>query len=72
MLNNNPTAIALHEAKALWPGEEVQCVVSVGNGRFEPESDSNVQEVSSLKHKLGTIIHSATNTEGEYLMHSIP
>lgn len=62
MLNNNPTSVAIHEAKALWPHEQVQCIVSVGNGRYEP-TDS-VQDVTSLRHKVGTFIHSATNTEG--------
>jgi len=53
----------------LWPDEEVQCIVSVGNGRYEPSSHTHSQDsVSSLKHKLGTIIHSATNTEGEHAM----
>ena len=65
MLNNNPTAIAIHEARALWPDEELQCVVSVGNGRYELTGDNSVQDdVTSLRQKVGTFIHSATNTEG--------
>lgn len=68
MLNNNPTAIALHEAKALWPEEEVQCIVSVGNGRYEPEAANHTPDVSSLRRKVDTFIHSATNTEGEWVI----
>ncbi|XP_067938389.1 calcium-independent phospholipase A2-gamma-like [Watersipora subatra] len=64
VLNNNPTAIALHEAKAIWSEERLQCIVSVGNGRYEPGSVDMAQDMSSLRHKVGTIIHSATNTEG--------
>lgn len=64
MLNNNPTAIAIHEARLLWPGEEIQCIVSLGTGRYEPASDNLVQDLTSLKDKVGAFIHSATNTEG--------
>lgn len=29
---NNPTAIALHEAKCLWPNKKIDCIVSIGVG----------------------------------------
>lgn len=37
LIANNPTSIALHECKLLWPGEDIQCVVSLGNGRPSPD-----------------------------------
>jgi predicted acylesterase/phospholipase RssA len=29
---NNPTAVALHETKCMYPGVPIECVVSMGNG----------------------------------------
>jgi len=37
LIANNPTSIALHECKLLWPDEDIQCVVSLGNGRPAPD-----------------------------------
>lgn len=68
ILLNNPTAVAVHEAKLLWPNEEIQCVVSLGSGRYHPtidtiDEDNNPATLSSLKHKILRLIDSATDTE---------
>lgn len=65
-MHNNPTAVAIHECKLLWPDEPIQCVISLGNGRYEP----NIELMSSLpsaKKQIDNIIDSATNTESKTL-----
>lgn len=70
---NNPTAVALHEAKLLWPDTPIQCVLSFGTGRTTPtaHNDSAIQTPSppansSWRNKFYAIIDSATDTEGTY------
>lgn len=64
LLINNPTALAIHECQCLWPGVPLQCVVSLGTGRFETTGKNSVA-YTSLKTKLNNVISSATDTEGE-------
>lgn len=63
LMCNNPTAVAIHEAKLLWPNESIQCVVSLGGGRFIPQVKEQDQGFSSLKKKILKVIDSATDTE---------
>ncbi|GAB6020217.1 Calcium-independent phospholipase A2-gamma [Chamberlinius hualienensis] len=65
ILVNNPTALAIHECKLLWPDEPLQCVISLGNGRFEPQQPPTTvtPNFTGLKNKLMKIIDSATDTE---------
>ncbi|XP_061178689.1 calcium-independent phospholipase A2-gamma-like [Saccostrea echinata] len=66
IMHNNPTAVALHECKLLWPDEPIQCVISLGNGRYEP----NLELMSSLpsaRKQIDNIIDSATNTESVHM-----
>lgn len=70
---NNPCAVAIHEAKRLWPNSPIQCVVSFGTGRTPPIIPNNEGHIkegnigsSSWKDKFYKILASATDTEGNY------
>ena len=66
---NNPCAVAIHEAKQLWPNSPIQCVVSFGTGRTPFRINTEDEEkkeasASSWKEKFYKILDSATDTEG--------
>lgn len=67
LLINNPCALALHECKCLWPDVPLQCVISLGTGRYEGMG-SNTATHTSLKAKLSNVISSATDTEEVHKM----
>ncbi|XP_062374616.1 calcium-independent phospholipase A2-gamma-like [Sardina pilchardus] len=67
LLINNPTALAIHECKNLWPNTPLQCVVSLGTGRYETGS-KNSATYTSLKAKITNVISSATDTEEVHTM----
>uniref|UniRef100_A0A8C1Y9Y9 PNPLA domain-containing protein n=1 Tax=Cyprinus carpio TaxID=7962 RepID=A0A8C1Y9Y9_CYPCA len=67
MLINNPTALAIHECQCLWPDVPLQCVVSLGTGRFQTAGRTSVS-YTSLKTKLSHVISSATDTEEVHTM----
>ncbi|TFJ83116.1 hypothetical protein NSK_005585 [Nannochloropsis salina CCMP1776] len=60
LLANNPTAIAIHEAKIIYPNVPIEAVVSVGTGNvLEPQP----VEGFGWAPIFNQIINSATNTE---------
>ncbi|XP_074870714.1 calcium-independent phospholipase A2-gamma [Carettochelys insculpta] len=67
LLLNNPTALAVHECKCLWPNIPLQCVISLGTGRYESERKNSIT-YTSLKTKLTNVISSATDTEEVHTM----
>ncbi|XP_059191844.1 calcium-independent phospholipase A2-gamma-like isoform X2 [Centropristis striata] len=67
LLINNPTALAIHECKCLWPNTPLECVVSLGTGRYETPG-KNSTTCTSLKTKLTNVISSATDTEEVHAM----
>nr|XP_057933292.1 calcium-independent phospholipase A2-gamma [Doryrhamphus excisus]XP_057933293.1 calcium-independent phospholipase A2-gamma [Doryrhamphus excisus] len=67
LLINNPTALAIHECKSLWPNTPLQCVLSLGTGRHETVG-KNGTAYTSLKTKLTNVISSATDTEEVHTM----
>lgn len=76
ILINNPTALAVQEAKLLWPNQSIQCVVSLGTGKYIPPLNISSNEIkvssTSLKTKISRFIDSATDTEMVHrLMHDL-
>ncbi|MEE6480868.1 hypothetical protein FKM82_012689 [Ascaphus truei] len=67
LLINNPCALALHECKGLWPNVPLQCVISLGTGRYESAGKSTATH-TSLKDKITNVISSATDTEEVHKM----
>ncbi|KAK3101244.1 hypothetical protein FSP39_002089 [Pinctada imbricata] len=67
VLTNNPTAIAIHESKLLWPREKIQCIVSLGNGRYEPDLEIISTDLST-RQQLSNLIESSSDTEAVHLL----
>lgn len=70
-MTNNPTAVGLHECKLLWPHESFQCILSLGNGRYDPSLAKEVKKDAgysvipkAMKDLADGFIDSATDTEG--------
>ena len=67
-LNNNPTAVAIHEAKILWPTTPFQAVVSLGTGTYHGSHGRYKRTIptvgfTSRREKLKKLVYSATDVE---------
>ena len=67
LIVNNPAALAIHEVRLLWPKEEIQCLVSLGTGRYYPHTREKYAE-SGLKSKINKLIASATDVEAVHIV----
>lgn len=63
MFSNNPSGIALNECHVLWPNVPLQCLVSVGSGRYEPSVGPTMDQLS-LREKFMKVVDGATNVSG--------
>lgn len=68
MLVNNSTGIAHAEANLLWPDEQIQCVVSIGSGKFKPNKILKLPSATSLYEKAHGLVYSATDTETMHMI----
>jgi calcium-independent phospholipase A2-gamma len=69
LLANNPTVIALHEARQLWPETRTSSIVSIGNGRFKPAGYASSKASSiSLRQKITRVISGMSCTENIHTM----
>jgi len=56
---NNPTAIAIHEAKCLWPNKKIDCIVSIGVGTPPPQQ----YKAGFIERTVVELIECAASTE---------
>jgi hypothetical protein len=65
LLANNPAAVALHEARLLFPHAPIACLASFGTGLFPPETTRRPNSWSSV---FTTLVRAATRTEEVHQM----
>ena len=60
---NNPTAVAIHEAKSVYPGVPIELVVSIGNGHAPEVGNKESKQKVGWGEVFSSIVESATSTE---------
>jgi hypothetical protein len=55
---NNPTAVAVHECKRIWPGRAFDCVVSLGTGEAPPKL-----QTGGFKDTLLSVVESCCSVD---------
>ncbi|XP_028849283.1 calcium-independent phospholipase A2-gamma-like [Denticeps clupeoides] len=71
LILNNPSAVAIHECRLLWPNEPFQCVLSLGTGFYDNDRRGTATS-TSLRAKISNLISSATDTQGVHtLLHDL-
>ncbi|KOO35354.1 calcium-independent phospholipase a2-gamma-like protein [Chrysochromulina tobinii] len=67
LLANNPAALALHEARLLYPDTPIALLASFGTGQFISMERSE-REVGSISSTVQTLVGAATRTEEVHQM----
>mgnify|MGYP002386189839 FL=1 len=55
---NNPTGVAIHECKRIWPGRALDCVLSLGTGEPPPKTQSG-----GIKDTLLSVVESCCSVD---------
>jgi len=67
LVANNPSAIALQEAKILYPGVPLELLVSIGTGAFNQEYTEGMQSMG-WDTLVNQIVASSTDTEDTHYL----
>jgi calcium-independent phospholipase A2-gamma len=63
LVANNPGPIALLESRVLWPGRRLQCLVSIGSGRWSVQEEAGDGGRPSAREQVARLMDSLADTE---------